>query len=104
MTETAVLLCGHGSRDPEAVREFELAAAGLRPWLPAFDFTSGYLEFVRPTIRDGLSLLASRGARRILVVPGMLFAAGHVKHDLPREIGKFTAETSGIDVRLGRDL
>jgi sirohydrochlorin cobaltochelatase len=104
MTQTAVLLCGHGSRDPEAVREFELTAAGLRPWLPAFDFATGYLEFVRPTIRDGLSLLASRGARRILVIPGMLFAANHVKHDLPREIGNFIAATPGIDVRLGRDL
>ena len=30
MTETAVLLCGHGSRDPEAIREFELTAAALR--------------------------------------------------------------------------
>jgi sirohydrochlorin cobaltochelatase len=104
MSETAVLLCGHGSRDPEAIREFELAAAGLRPWLPTFDFATGYLEFVRPTIRDGLSLLASGGASRILVIPGMLFAASHVKHDLPREIGNFIAATPGIDVRLGRDL
>ncbi len=24
MSETAVMLCGHGSRDPEAIGEFEL--------------------------------------------------------------------------------
>jgi sirohydrochlorin cobaltochelatase len=104
MTEAAVLLCGHGSRDPEAVAEFELAAAALRPRLPEFDFATGYLEFARPTIRDGLALLAGRGARRILAIPGMLFAATHVKNDLPWEMNSFIAENPAIDLRLGRDL
>jgi sirohydrochlorin cobaltochelatase len=104
MSETAVLLCGHGSRDPEAITEFELAAAALRPRLPQFDFATGYLEFARPTIRDGLALLAARGARRILAVPGMLFAASHVKNDLPWEMNTFAADNPGVDVRLARDL
>ena len=104
MTQTAVLLCGHGSRDPEAVAEFEQAAGALRPRLPEFDFATGYLEFARPTIRDGLALLAARGARRILAIPGMLFAASHVKNDLPWEMNSFIAENPGVDVRLGRDL
>src|SRR5271168_2758240 len=104
MTETAVLLCGHGSRDPEAVAEFERAAGALRPRLPEFDFATGYLEFARPTIRDGLAALAARGARRILAIPGMLFAASHVKNDLPWEMNSFIAANPGIEVRLGRDL
>ena len=104
MTETAVLICGHGSRDPEAVAEFELVAAALRPRLPDFDFATGYLEFALPTIRDGLATLAARGARQILAIPGMLFAASHVKNDLPWEMNSFMADNPGIDVRLGRDL
>jgi sirohydrochlorin cobaltochelatase len=104
MTETAVLLCGHGSRDPEAIREFELAAAALRPRLPELDFATGYLEFARPTIRDGLAILAARGARRILAIPGMLFAASHVKNDLPWEMNSFIADHPNVDVRLARDL
>ena len=104
MTETAVLICGHGSRDPEATAEFELVAAALRPRLPDFDFATGYLEFACPTIRDGLAALAARGARRILAIPGMLFAASHVRNDLPREMNSFIADNPGIDVRLGRDL
>jgi len=104
MTETAVLICGHGSRDPEAIAEFELVAAALRPRLPEFDFATGYLEFAQPTIHDGLAVLAARGARRILAIPGMLFAASHVKNDLPWEMNSFMADNPGIDVRLGRDL
>jgi sirohydrochlorin cobaltochelatase len=104
MTRSAVLLCGHGSRDPEAIVEFEQAAAALRPRLPEFDFATGYLEFARPTIRDGLALLAARGAQRISAIPGMLFAASHVKNDLPWEMNSFIADHPGVDVRLARDL
>lgn len=104
MNQTGVLICGHGSRDDEAVREFELLAAALRPRFPAYDFATGYLEFARPNIRDGLAALVARGARRIYAVPGMLFAASHVKNDLPWEMNSFIAAHPGIDVRLGRDL
>jgi sirohydrochlorin cobaltochelatase len=104
MSKTAVLICGHGSRDDDAVREFELLAAALRPRFPRYDFATGYLEFATPNIRDGLAELVARGAKRIYAVPGMLFAASHVKNDLPWEMNSFIAEHPGIEVRLGRDL
>jgi sirohydrochlorin cobaltochelatase len=104
MTETAVLLCGHGSRDPDAIGEFEIAATALRRRLAPQDFATGYLEFARPTIQQGLADLMARGARRILAVPGMLFAASHVKNDLPWEMNSFMAANPGVEVRLGRDL
>ncbi|HEV8678679.1 MAG TPA: sirohydrochlorin chelatase [Stellaceae bacterium] len=108
MSETAVLLCGHGSRDPEAIGEFEEAAAALRARLaslaPGGDFATGYLEFARPTIGESLTALAARGARRILAIPGMLFAASHVKNDLPWEMNSFMGANPEVEVRLGRDL
>src|SRR5882724_6817553 len=104
LSDTAVLLCGHGSRDTDAIAEFEAMAAQLRPRLDQHDFATGYLEFARPTIRDGLAKLAERGARRIHAVPAMLFAASHVKNDLPWEMNSFIADNPEIDVRLARDL
>jgi sirohydrochlorin cobaltochelatase len=104
MSEAAVLLCGHGSRDPEAIAEFEMLAAALRPRLPSVEFATGYLEFARPTIHDALMTLTARGVRRVLAIPGMLFAASHVKNDLPWEINSFAADNPGIEVRFGRDL
>jgi sirohydrochlorin cobaltochelatase len=102
--KVAVMVCGHGSRDSDAIREFELVAAGIKARLPDYDIETGYLEFARPMIRDGLDALKSRGARRILAVPGMLFAATHVKNDLPWEINSFAADNPGIEVKFGRDL
>src|SRR6185437_6330160 len=99
---TAVMLCGHGSRDPEAVAEFAQLAAGIKTRLPAVAVETGYLEFARPTIRDGLEALKSAGATRILAVPGMLFAASHVKNDLPWEVNSFAAANLAIEPKLLR--
>ncbi|MSP89196.1 MAG: sirohydrochlorin chelatase [Alphaproteobacteria bacterium] len=101
---TAVFVCGHGSRDVDATHEFDLVARGIKARLPHYDVGSGYLEFARPTIGEGLGALVERGARRILAVPGMLFAAGHVKNDLPWELNTFAAQNPGITLRFGRDL
>jgi sirohydrochlorin cobaltochelatase len=102
--DTAVMVCGHGSRDAEAILEFERLAAGVRARLAGIDVATGYLEFARPTIRDGLEGLRARGAKRILAVPGMLFAASHVKNDLPWEINSFAAENPALELRFGREL
>jgi len=102
--KTAVMICGHGSRDPEALAKFARMAAGLEARLPGSDVEAGYLEFARPTIREGFEKLAARGAQRILVLPAMLFAASHVKSDLPSEITRFSADFPQIEMRLGHAL
>jgi sirohydrochlorin cobaltochelatase len=101
---TAVMICGHGSRSSAAINEFHTLAHHLRRHLPDYDVDSGFLEFARPMIRDGLDALRDRGAERILCLPGMLFAAGHVKNDLPAEINTFAAEHPAIEVKYGREL
>ncbi len=101
---TGVMICGHGSRDPDAIREFSSLKAGLTTRLPEYDVDSGFLEFATPVIREGLDALAERGMERIIAIPGMLFAAGHVKNDVPSEINEFSRAHPDIDVRMGRDL
>jgi sirohydrochlorin cobaltochelatase len=102
--DTGVLICGHGSRDVDAIAEFEAMAGRLVHRLPQYAVGSAYLEFARPIIREGLEALKARGARRILAVPAMLFAAGHVKNDLPWEINSFAAEHPDLTIEYGRDL
>ena len=102
--KTAVMVCGHGSRDEAAVREFESVARGLRDRLPQFDVDYGFLEFATPIIRTGLDALRARGATRILAVPGMLFAAGHAKNDIPSVLNAYQARNDGVDILYGREL
>ena len=51
MSGIGVMVCGHGSRDDEAVREFAAVAAGVARRLPHYPVESGFLEFARPTSR-----------------------------------------------------
>lgn len=104
MNEPAVMICGHGSRDTDAIRQFDAMVAALRARLPGREVGSGFLEFARPIIREGLDALKAKGATRILALPAMLFAAGHVKNDLPWELNTWAAENPGVKVEFGRDL
>jgi sirohydrochlorin cobaltochelatase len=103
-TLPAVMICGHGSRDPDAVVEFNQMVALLRACLPGRALASGFLEFARPTIGEGFEQLAAAGARSIMALPAMLFAASHVKNDLPWEVNSFHATHPDIAVTFGRDL
>jgi sirohydrochlorin cobaltochelatase len=102
--KTGLMFCGHGSRDDGAVREFNALAEQLKQKLPDYDIESGFLEFAPPLLRTGLDKLKERGSERILCLPGMLFAAGHGKNELPREINEFAAKNPNINVHYGREL
>ncbi len=102
--KTGVMVCGHGSRDPEAVTEFQAVARGISERLPQYDVDSGFLEFARPVIRDGLDNLRERGNSRVLAVPGMLFAAGHAKNDIPSVLNTYGAEYPDLNIEYGREL
>ena len=104
MSAPAVLLCGHGSRDVDAVAEFEHLARVVAQRLPERRVSHGFLEFARPTIGTSLAALRDEGASAIDAVPGMLFAAGHAKNDIPSVLNDFAAANPGLPVRYGRDL
>ncbi len=100
---TGVMLCGHGSRNKRAVDEFAVLADALRARLPGIPVEYGYLEFANPVIHEGLDRLREAGVERILAVPGMLFAAGHAKNDIPSVLNTYAAK-AGVDLTYGREL
>ncbi len=104
MNRIGVMVCGHGSRDVQAVTEFESVAGGIRERLPQYDVESGFLEFATPVIREGLEKLRARGNELCLAVPGMLFAAGHAKNDIPSVLNTFEAEHPEMEIRYAREL
>jgi sirohydrochlorin cobaltochelatase len=99
-----VMICGHGSRDQGAVDEFAAVSLQLRRSLPQYEVDYGYLEFARPIIRDGLDRLQAKGVTEVLAIPGMLFAAGHAKNDIPSVLSTYQAQHPGLTIRYGREL
>ncbi len=100
---SGIMLCGHGSRDESAVREFTNLAKVLKERVAPVPFEFGFLEFATPIIRDGLDKLRAQKVKQIFAIPGMLFAAGHVKNDVPSVLATYQ-KSHNISIKFGREL
>lgn len=103
MHDTGLLLIGHGSRDDASNAEFEALVAEYREARPGVVVEHGYIELATPYLADALSALAAR-VSRVAVVPLFLFAAGHVKNDIPLALQKARAEHPGVRFSAARHL
>jgi sirohydrochlorin cobaltochelatase len=104
VADTCVLLVGHGSRDPSANAELEGVVAAYRASRPDVHVEVAYIELAAPLVADALAALAPT-ARRLVLVPLFLFAAGHVKIDLPLAVDearrRFPATSFAVASHLG---
>lgn len=83
--DETILLVGHGSREKSGNDEIEAFAAQWRERQPDWRIEVCFIEFSEITLSEGLRR-AAEGARRVVVVPLILNAAGHVKMDIPQAI------------------
>jgi len=104
MSKQGIMICGHGSRDKEAEREFGKVAEGLKKRFPDLPVEYGFLEYSAPNIHMGLNRLVDAGCEQILAVPGMLFAATHAKNDIPSVLTTFEEKNDGLQVTYGSEL
>lgn len=97
----AIVLAGHGSRDPDGVREFEALVDLVRNQAPGRSVGHGFLEFSTPTIDVAVKNAMDTGATRIVMVPGVLLAASHAKNDMPGELLALRQAYPDIEFHFG---
>lgn len=83
MSECAIVLFGHGARDPQWAEPMQRAREAVRRAAPGTEVELAFLEFMQPGLVDTIDCLARGGARHITVVPMFLAQGGHVKKDPP---------------------
>lgn len=86
MSDT-ILLIGHGSRNIEGNREIEVFAEQWRKRQPQWRIEVCFIEFADVLLDQGLDN-AALNATRVIVVPLILNAAGHVKMEAPEHIAQ----------------
>jgi sirohydrochlorin cobaltochelatase len=100
METAALILFGHGARDPEwagplhRVRDAILAAAPERRVELAF------LEFMAPTLPQCVDALVADGVRAIAIIPMFIAQGGHVKREVPEMIAALRQRHPGLEIRL----
>lgn len=100
----AVVIAGHGSRDPDSLREFEALVALVRARAGDTQVAHGYLEFAAPTIAEAVATCVADGAGEVVVVPGVLLGARHAKNDMPAELLAAARDYPEVDFHFGAPL
>lgn len=82
-----ILVVGHGSREEAGNQEVRDFVAQWRLRHPDWRIECGFIEFGRPAL-DAALLEAGRQAARVIVLPLILNAAGHVRGDIPEAVAQ----------------
>jgi sirohydrochlorin cobaltochelatase len=94
-----LLLVGHGTRDEAGALQFLELAERLKGYFAAVAVEAAFLELAKPGIDAGVERLLGRGAKEIVTAPVILFAAGHVKRDIPGQVAAAVAARGRDGVR-----
>jgi sirohydrochlorin cobaltochelatase len=79
----AIVLFGHGSRDPLWRLPMETVAARLRVLQPDTPVRCAYLELETPSLPAAVADLVAAGTQSVTIVPMFLGAGRHAREDLP---------------------
>jgi sirohydrochlorin cobaltochelatase len=85
LKSTTLLLAGHGSRNSEGNREIEKFAVLWRERHPDWRIDLCFIEYADVLLAEGLDRAAAN-VERVILIPFILNAAGHVKMELPEAL------------------
>lgn len=101
--DTTILLIGHGSRGREGNTETINFAAQWRERHPELRIEVCFIEHAEVLLDDGLDR-AARNAKKVLAIPFILNAAGHVKMELPHALAEARQRHPNVEFVVTRHL
>jgi sirohydrochlorin cobaltochelatase len=104
VTDEIVLLVGHGSREQTGNDEFLKFCDVVSPHLGPERIETCFIELTTPLVPESLDRCVELGARRVIVLPVILLAAGHVKLELPHELDEAKERHPGVEFMYGRHI
>ena len=103
MTKTTFLLAGHGSRNRDGNDEIERFADQWRQKHPDWRIEVCFIEHADVLLNNGLDR-AAKDAERVVLIPFILNAAGHVKMELPAAIESARERHPNVEFVVTRHL
>ncbi len=98
-----ILLVGHGSRAPNGNDEIEAFAVAWRKRRPNDRIEVCFIEFSDVTLDVGMAN-AAKDSKRVIVVPLILGAAGHVKMEIPHHIAHAREHHPDVEFIMAKHL
>jgi len=101
--KTTILLVGHGSRDPQGNIEIDQFATQWRQQHSDWRIEVCFIEFADVLLDEGFDN-AAKNSERVLVIPLILNAAGHVKMEIPEHLEKARVRHPKVIFDYGKHL
>ena len=79
----AIILLGHGSRDPLWRRPIDAVAQRIRASHPGLPVCCAFLELEQPDLAAGAGQMMAEGIDELSIVPMFLGTGKHARDDLP---------------------
>lgn len=101
--DTIVLLMGRGGSDPDANSDLYKISRLLWERTGYRSVESCFIAIAKPSLPDGLERCLALGARKIIVLPYLLFT-GVLMQQFAERVAQFAAEHPGLEVQIGGTL
>lgn len=101
--EFSILLVGHGSRAEQGNVEIDASAKQWRAQHPEWQVDVCFIEFAEVLLDAGFDLAAKK-SKKVIVVPLVLNAAGHVKMEIPEHLAQARKRHPDVEFIYARHL
>lgn len=94
----AIVLFGHGARDPQWAEPMKRLQSILTAQLPEVQIELAFLELMAPSLPDTVDCMALGGMQHIQVVPIFFGKGGHLKNDFPVIMAEMKQKHPGLNI------
>lgn len=98
--QIGILIISHGSPRKEANDGFVGLVGRVATRLGVPNVLPAFFSIARPNIQDQVAELASRGVRRIVLMPYFLYSGQHVTHDMPAMLDEYRPQFPGVTLEM----
>jgi sirohydrochlorin cobaltochelatase len=97
---TAIVLLGHGSRDPLWQVPIQNLAERIRSTHEGMAVSTAFLEWAEPDLLQAVGSLVAAGHRRIRLLPLFFGMGKHAREDLPQLVDTLTRQYPTLELEV----
>jgi sirohydrochlorin cobaltochelatase len=102
MNTRALVLFGHGARDPKWAEPFQRLQQIAQAQLPDVTVSLAFLELMAPQLPELVQQLEDSGYTEVTVVPVFFGQGGHVLRDLPMLVDRLRQEHPELTLKIAQ--
>ena len=102
--KTSVIVLAHGSKVATGNDGLFKIVEMLKVTNNWNSVEAGFLQLAEPCLDDVIEKVVSEGAKRVVIIPLLLFSGNHVRKDIPLEIDSHRAKHSDVEFLYAENL